>query len=67
MDYYKDKSVGLSWDFFGCLGFRVQGSGFRIGVSIMDMGAILRLLYGVTKHMSQRQLRLFSQNNVADS
>ena len=33
----------------------------------MDMGAILRLLYGVTKNMSQRQLRLFSQNNVAES
>ena len=34
------------------LEFRVQGSGFRIKVSIIDTGAILRFLYRVSKLMS---------------
>ena len=36
-------------------------------MSIIDVGAILRCLYRVSKHMSQQQLRLSPQNNVTDS
>ena len=42
MDYYDIKTIGLSWDL--CGGFRVQGSGFRIKVSIIDMRVIPRFL-----------------------
>ena len=53
--------------FWRGLGVRVQGSGFWIKVSIIDMGALLRFLYRVSKHMSQQQLRLSPQKHVADS